>query len=348
MRVRRPAALAALTILAILPVLGSQVLASGPSPEAARAAAEHARIVAYWTPARMKAAIPRDFAFDPSTGRFHLAPLAKPGGISGNGNTTGSSWPNGKGKVYSATGKVYFEMGGGAWICSGTAISDKGGTYSVVLTAGHCVYDEENGNGSLAGFATNWMFIPEFDSKPTYTCSDTAFGCWTARALVARREFATAGGFTTTATHYDWGFAVVGGGGLSGSAQLDATVGTFGTTFANMTGNTIVDAFGYPAAQKYHGSDLVYCQGPIGFDSLAGNGTYKLACGMTGGSSGGPWFSGFTQPDGSSTGDAGSVQSLNSYGYSGQSNMYGPKFNSDTQATYTVANNGATSNTLVP
>jgi V8-like Glu-specific endopeptidase len=341
MRLRRTATIAALTVVSLLPLIGSQAIAAGPSAAAARAAAEHQRIIAFWTPERMRAAVPRDVAFDAVRG-YHLEPLAKPGGGGGGGNTTGSSWPNGLGKVYKATGKVYFQMNGSGWICSGTAIGDSRTSYSLVLTAGHCVYDEENGNGSLAGFATNWLFIPQFDSKPTYTCANTEYGCWTATALVARREFATAGGFNTTATHYDWGFAVVGSGGLS-DTQLDATVGTFGTSFTSMTGNTIVDAFGYPAAQKYHGSDLVYCQGPIGFDSLAGNGTYKLACGMTGGSSGGPWFSGFD----TTTGDTGTIQSLNSYGYQGQSNMYGPKFNSDTQATYTTAN-GATTNTLVP
>jgi V8-like Glu-specific endopeptidase len=337
MRLRKTAAIAALTVVSLLPLVGSQAIAAGSS---AAAAAEHQRIIAFWTPERMRAAVPRDVAFDSVRG-YHIAPQAKPGGGSG-GNTTGASWPNGLGKVYKATGKVYFEMNGGAWICSGTAIGDGRASYSLVLTAGHCVYDEENGNGSLSGFATNWMFIPQFDSKPTYTCANTQYGCWTATALVARTEFATAGGFTTTATHYDWGFAVVGSGGLS-NTQLDSTVGTFGTSFTNMAGNTIVDAFGYPAAQKYHGSDLVYCQGPIGFDAYAGNGTYKLACGMTGGSSGGPWFSGFD----TTTGDTGTIQSLNSYRYQGGSDMYGPKFNNDTQATYTSANS-ATSNTLVP
>ena len=37
-----------------------------------------------------------------------------------------------------------------------------------------------------------------------------------------------------------------------------------------------------------------------------------------------------------------------SYGYSGQSNMYGPKFNADTSNTYGAANNtNTTSNTIV-
>ena len=63
---------------------------------------------------------------------------------------------------------------------------------------------------------------------------------------------------------------------------------------------------------------------------------------MTGGSSGGPWFSGFN----ATTGDAGTIQSLNSYGYSGQSFMYGPIFNGNTTNTYNAANS-AGSNTIV-
>ena len=59
--------------------------------------AEHTRIVHFWTPARVRAAIPRDFAFDPVRGS-HVAPKAKPTkppGGGGGGNTTGASWPNG-------------------------------------------------------------------------------------------------------------------------------------------------------------------------------------------------------------------------------------------------------------
>lgn len=340
MRLRRSAALAALCVATALPLVGGSVVARGPDSVASRAAAEHARIVAYWTPARLAAAAPRDYVRDAS-GRSRIAPRAKPGGGGAGGTTTGSSWPNGRGKVYKATGKVYFEMGGSGWVCSGTALGDSRGSYSLVITAGHCVYDEENGNGQLAGFATNWLFIPQFDSSPTFTCANTAYGCWTATALVVNGGFARAGGFNDQATRYDWGFAVVGAGG-KGNGQLDTTVGTFAYQASAMSANTTVDAFGYPAAQKYHGNDLVYCQGPIGFDALNNNDTYKLACGMTGGSSGGPWFSGFDV----ATGNTGTIQSLNSYGYSGQSNMYGPKFNSDTSATYNAAN-GATANTIV-
>ena len=58
---------------------------------------------------------------------------------------------------------------------------------------------------------------------------------------------------------------------------------------------------------------------------------------MTGGSSGGPWVFGFE-------GQNPVLGSLNSYGRSGDPNMYGPKFNSTTTAVYNAAN-GATETT---
>ena len=62
-----------------------------------------------------------------------------------------------------------------------------------------------------------------------------------------------------------------------------------------------------------------------------------------GGTSGGPWLEGIDESNGS----GGTLSSVNSYRYSGGDSIYGPKFNSTTQATYNAAN-GATSNTIVP
>jgi V8-like Glu-specific endopeptidase len=340
MRIQRSATMAAMFVLAALPIIASGAsAANGASADGARQAAEHKAIVAHWTPARMRAAIPRDFGFDAVRG-FHRAPMAKPGTGTG-GNTVGASWPNGQGLVYRATGKVYFEMGTSGYVCSGTSIGNsQTGTASLVITAGHCAYDE-----TRKAFATNWLFIPQYDSSPTFTCGNTAYGCWTAKALVVHSGYATAGGFNNQAVLHDWAFAVVRGGGKTSTSDLalDATVGTFGTTFSEMSLNTVASAFGYPAAGKYHGNDLTYCQGPTTRDANPGTNNYKLACNMTGGSSGGPWFSGFD----ATTGSSGTVRSLNSYGYSGQSYMYGPIFNTKTSNTYAKANT-ATANTIVP
>ncbi|MFP5371486.1 MAG: trypsin-like serine peptidase, partial [Actinomycetes bacterium] len=260
------------------------------------------------------------------------------GGGGGTGFTDGASWTGG-GLIKEASGKVYFEMGGSAHVCSGAVASDSRAGYSLVLTAAHCAYDETN-----EAFATRWLFIPDFDESPTFTCNNTAYGCWTASALVVHSGYATAGGFNSQATLHDFAFAVVGPGGKGGeSKQLDATVGSFTVSIPGFTapGQTAY-AFGYPAAQRYKGNDLVYCAGQIFEDPYNDELTWGLPCKMTGGSSGGPWLSSFD----TSTG-VGGLSSVNSYGYSGVSAMHGPKFNSDTADVYSSANS-VTTNTVVP
>jgi len=99
----------------------------------------------------------------------------------------------------------------------------------------------------------------------------------------------------------------------------------------------VLAAFGYPAAGKYDGSVLTFCEGPIGEDARNSNATWSMACDMTGGSSGGPWLAGMDHEDQELTGRGGGLSSLNSYGYSDEPFMYGPKFNTDTQAVYEAA-----------
>jgi V8-like Glu-specific endopeptidase len=316
------------TPILLLALLPGAATAAGPERATPAAAQARADVLAYWTPERMRSAKPRDMARG-------QVPMAKPGG--GTGVVTGSSWPaSSADPITRATGKVYFEMGGSAWVCSGSVATDTRSGYSLVLTAGHCVVDADTGV-----FATRWMFIPAFDLAPTFTCASTFFGCWTATALVARSEFANAGGFTDTAVQHDWAFAVVAGGGKQADSnlQLDTTVGgSFALDATAHVGSTMT-ALGYPAAGKWRGNDLVYCQGPVGTDPGTGGTTYSMGCAMTGGSSGGPWL---TNP---SAGYGATLTSLNSYGYSGVKNMYGPIFGPKTTATYSAAN-GATSGTI--
>ena len=253
---------------------------------------------------------------------------------------TGASWTK-NGAILSRSGKVVFTMGGVDYVCSGTVVTDSRSTHSLVLTAGHCAYDEV-----ARAFATNWTFIPQFDTAPTYSCGVTAFGCWVATGLVVHSGYATAGGFNEQATVHDFAIAIVAGGGKTptSSVQLDAAVG--GSGFALQTngvaaGNKLY-AFGYPAAGRYKGKDLTYCAGNIFTDQYNDDQTWGMACNMTGGSSGGPWLASFNETTGSGT-----LSSLNSYGYSGLSNMYGPKFNSDTAAVLSQASNWTT-NYIVP
>lgn len=330
MRPRVPALIAALLFLAALPA------AAGAAGGRADLRSNHERVLAYWTAERIASAKPRDYVMTPSG---QLVPAAKPpgtpgggpgggGGGGGDGSTvTGASW-TGDGAIETRSGRVLFSDADGDWICSAAAISDGSTTdsYSLVVSAGHCAYD---GRG---GWASNWMYIPQFDDAPTYSCDDTIHGCWTARALALSSAFVTGGGFGNNTVQYDWAIAVVGPGGHSGTDQLDALGAYDLRTSGNQVGQEAW-AFGYPAAQKYKGRDLTYCRGTTVEDPY-GAPTWGLACDMTGGSSGGPWLVETTDP----ATDSGRIASVNSYGYSGLKYMFGPIFNSNTQAVWDAAN----------
>jgi V8-like Glu-specific endopeptidase len=334
--VRATAATALITILTVL-ALAAPVAAADP------VATARDKTIAYWTPERIAHATPRDFVrgtdgtFRPAAKGGPASPNgkpSKPGGGSGN-NVIGASWTAGK-QILTTSGKVVFTMNSGDYICSGTVVKDNRAAYSIVLTAGHCAYDAADG-----GFARNWMFIPEFDSAPTYTCSAAKWGCWNASALIVDTGFANSGGFNTQATVHDWSFAVVGAGG-KGNTQLDTTVGTFNLSTTNLSLGGQVFSFGYPAAGKYHGSDLTYCSDQVFTDARNANLTWGIDCNMTGGSSGGPWLTNFD-----STTGVGILSSVNSYGYGNTAQMYGPKFNNNTQTTFNAAQNATTSNVTV-
>jgi hypothetical protein len=310
-------------------MLGTGAFAASNQGDQARA--EHQRIVDFWTPERIAQAVPRDFVLDGRGWRAKPENPGKPGGGGGDSTVTGASW-NGGGEVADTTGKVLFAMSSSYYVCSGSVATESVSGRSVVVSAGHCVFDESNGQ-----FATNWMFIPDYDAAPAPLdtqgnfCAQTQWGCWTATSLVVHEGYATAGGFNDQAVQYDWGFAVMGNGGHA-NTQLDATVGSQSVSFTSVSLGTTVSAFGYPAAQKYKGNDLIYCQGPVRTDSFTDDLTYGVTCNMTGGSSGGPWFAPFDDGAG-----AGTQMSVNSYGYSGDKSMYGPIFNSNTQATWNTA-----------
>lgn len=317
---RFPAILAAAMIgFAFVPVTAA--------PAVNEHANDHARVVAFWTHERVAKAVPRDIVLS----RGVVQPMKKPAG--GDATTVlGKSWPGSVG-VKETTGKVLFAMGADYYVCSASVVADTAVDRSLVLTAGHCVVDESNG-----AFATNWMFIPDYDSDPAGLttdgsfCASTKFGCWAADVLVASDDFAGAGGFSLEAARSDYAFAVVSTGGLSDAEQLDAVVGAQAVQFTSAVSGGDTFLFGYPAAGKYRGTDLVYSRGALGYDALNDNQAYRVGSSMTGGSSGGPWFQGFDAISGTGT-----IMSVTSYGYSGVKALFGPMLNSETAAMFDIA-----------
>lgn len=299
----------------------------------AQARARHEQTVNFWTNDKVAKARTRDFVRG-SAGTFTLrAQSAKPG-KSKPGTSTGTtaSW-NGGGAVLRTTGKVLFAMGADYFVCSASVAKDNATDRTIILTAGHCVFDNE-----ASAFATHWMFIPDYDSAavnldPSGTfCASTVYGCWTATSLVAAKGFTSQTSFNTRATLNDYAFAVVGAGGKT-NAQLDSVVGAQAISFTTATAGASTYSFGYPAGSPYTGKDLTYSTSPLGRDSRNANRTYSIASTMTGGCSGGPWFQGFSTSTGTGT-----MMSVNSYSYGTTSTtMQGPLLNSTTAAMFQKA-----------
>jgi hypothetical protein len=208
---------------------------------------------------------------------------------------------------YRTHGKVFFTLGVTDYTCSGTAVRSP--IRSLVWTAGHCVSDP-----GMAGpeFATNWEFVPGYKKgrKP--------FGEWPANSLGTTPQWGGNGSLTGGDSAFDFGAAVV---AQHAGSRLQDAVGARRIAF-NQARDKIYKAFGYPAGSpppEFDGRHLFRCRSRYkGSDPGVGPPSpIRMACDMTGGSSGGGWV---IRRD-----DRRYVASVTSYSYSGQGNsFYGP------------------------
>ena len=323
-------------LLAALSLLLLGATSAGASPPDTHpgggVSANHAKVVDYWTADRVANAVPREITLDKLPAGVNPMKGKPPGTGGGGGGNSGSPWTGG-GAVVDTTGKVLFTMGGVDYVCSGSTVDDSSNSTSMILTAGHCLYDD-----AANAFATNWLFVPNYEASETFDCDAAIYGCWTADALVTTTAWAGSD------FNHDYAFAIVGPGGHSGEAlQLDAVVGTQSIAF-NQSHPATVHSFGYPHASPYDGQDLIYCDGLDVVDGWGGSTDFGLKCDMTGGSSGGPWFLDFNEGSGTGT-----LTSVNSFKYTAgkyKSYMFGPYLGSYAESTYNAALS-ANGNTLV-
>jgi hypothetical protein len=163
---------------------------------------------------------------------------------------------------------------GGFARCSGTAVA--AGKESIVVTAGHCVYDE--------GFWADhhWVFVP------AYRYGERPFGTFVAKWLDTTPGWAKDENF-----NYDIGVAVVGRN--ERGQTLGEAVG--GDKIAwNLPPRQDFSVYGYPVARPFNGSTLHVCRDTpfIGHDLEAwfepGPLELGVHCLISGGSSGGGWL----------------------------------------------------------
>lgn len=267
--------------------------------------AHAASAAAYWTEERMRSAIPADILVADNA---RAAKNANPGKPVEAGQPQRIQAQKPSATRYSPVshiGKVFFTLNGGNYVCSGNAVSSA--NELTVSTAGHCVNE---GGGA---YASRWIFVPAYEN------GRAPYGQWTASELVTTSAWANSGDIS-----YDGAFAVM--APLNGRTLSD-TVGATGVGF-NLSRGLSYDAFGYPAARPFNGETLQGCTGTARPDPYNQSLSQGIPCDMTGGSSGGPWF---TQ---------GLQNSVNSFGYSGVRNtMFGPYFGTAIQQAYQAAAN---------
>ncbi|MFI9596265.1 trypsin-like serine peptidase [Nonomuraea sp. NPDC052265] len=301
--------------------------------EAARNDAEQRRVLGYWTPQRMAAALPIGLLDSVTDGDGLLSGLTGRGGVratpgvSGGhtainlgrrhqassrpqASTIGSRWSTG-GAVTRTTGRVFLTLAGADFVCSASTVTSA--SKDLVVTAGHCVKD---GAGEWAG---NWTFVPGYG-----TGGEQPYGQY-----AARRMFVSAPWSRSADDNHDVGMVAL---ATSGGRHVADVVGTQDIAFnARRGGQTY--GFGYPADPPYDGDQLVYCAGRLRDDPYKQTRDQGLGCAMTAGSSGGPWMSGFDPMTG-----RGTITSLSSFKYSDdQHTMYGPYFGQAAKALYATA-----------
>ena len=255
----------------------------------------------YWTPERMRAAIPVDRTNRAGAPREN----AKPGG-GGTSETTSATSVEvnvAADSALTAHGKVFFTDSGVNYVCSGTALVG-----DIVWTAGHCV------NEGPGAYYTNFMFVP------AYRDGQAPYGEFPAPDLLTAQTWRLTGAYGV-----DVGAAMPSTNALGQS--LSAAVVERSITFGAPR-NQSYKVYGYPAAKRFSGQRMRVCNTAWARDDASQSPpTMGVPCDMTGGSSGGGWIT-----------TSGHVASVVSYGYGSLRNvLFGPHLESEAQQLYSDA-----------
>ncbi|MFD6100984.1 trypsin-like serine peptidase [Nocardiopsis flavescens] len=280
---------------------------------AAVSEAQHRAVLSYWTPERMAAALPiSELLAQTLPGAADVIPRPEPEHQAApRDDSTGERWTAG-GRVVRTTGKVFLTMDGRDFTCSASVVDSP--NRSTVVTAGHCAKD---GTGS---WARNWTFVPAFSD------GSSPYGRYTARDLLVSPEWSK-----RADDSFDLAVAVL---NTDGGRTVQNEVGAQRISFDTWTDTRVregvqVYSFGYPAASPYNGRELHYCSGATRADT-GGTTANGMRCGMTQGSSGGPWLTGFDPATG-----VGTVSSVVSFKYADdRRTQFGPRFGAEARKLY--------------
>jgi hypothetical protein len=310
-------ATAATTVAKVTPsapnnAVTSHVVASNGNSEQSAAA-----ITRYWTPARMKNAIPVGSLSVPSSlarplvsqdlraGSAAPVTLTRPRGSSDPGaprtmNLTTSA----------AQGKVFFTDPTTKlnYVCSGGTINNP--KKDMVFTAGHCI---NTGHGV---WMTNWMYVP------AYYNGSTPYGKYPGRVATAFNQWILHSNY-----NYDVGIVNV-----YPYLGVDLVNYTGGNGLEYSAGYPIVTVWSYPAAPPYNGQLPYYC---LDIPTYSYGSRIMTGCAMTSGASGGLWLTEYNTKSG-----LGYDNAVTSTSVSGRKGFIAsPYFGSDIGTLYDSAKN---------
>jgi V8-like Glu-specific endopeptidase len=315
-RHRTPAGILLTVATLLAGALSATAADAAPAPSPSPTVFKQQQTQGFWTAERMRNATPLDLLPLTRDGLKALGTPKRGGKETAIPPTAvsptafpqaGGPWTGG-GAVVKTSGRVFFSFQGRTASCSGNSVTSQNG--STVITAGHCVKYQ-------GSWHTNWVFVPAYNN------GHAPYGQWS-----ATKTFSTDQWVASEDINYDVGAAVV---APLGGKKLAETVGAQGLSF-NGGYNKAMYAFGFPAASPYDGTKLIHCSGNSSKDFLFSK-DHSLGCNMTGGSSGGPWFTSFSEATGT-----GLQASVNSFGYTFLPNrMFGPYFGNEAKAVYDKA-----------
>jgi hypothetical protein len=276
-------------------ILAVVEIASAAQPEAAR-------VLRYWTPARMASARPLELVLDkqgePNLRFGRPAPAASASFL-----TIGTP----EAPPYSFNGRIFIRVGNIRGYCSGTAIDSP--TRQLVLTAGHCVNAGAAYRGNL--WFRDLLFVP------AYTAGKAPFGAFPARR---NKVFAAPQWTNRNNSDFDVG-AFLTHPNNRGINVADA-VGGGATIALDLPRRQRFASFGYPGNVKR----MQGCNSPyVGDDrlsfSLPGPPTMAIRCHWAPGASGGGWL----------IADGTQINGLNAYLHiDDPGRTYGPYFSQET------------------
>lgn len=229
------------------------------APLARRTARE---ISAYWTPARMRAAVPVERLVEGlALGRAapaHASTRTAPRVV----------------RAPRSTGKLFFKVDGLDAVCTASAINTR--RRNQVITAGHCVHTGPNvGLLQQPHFYSDWVYVPR------YRNGTAPYGKW-----VATNAYAFQGWIEREAFRFDQAILTL---ERHGRHRLVDVTGGNDVVWGRHQREWGVRIWGWPAEEPYDGETAKRCDGrTVRFKQTADAAMH--ACDLTGGASGGPWF----------------------------------------------------------